>query len=149
MQNLKITSIIIAIITGLITSQLSARSIYKCSRKGEITFTNVKAEAKGCKRIKIVIPPSRPAFSKTRSEINFPKVSKKTQQKRDQSRDQLIRQELENEKKQYALVKQKLENFEITGGNQQQSQIDQFKLLSEERTMRAKNIEELQKQLDQ
>lgn len=150
MQDVRFILILFSLLM-LSTASALAQSIYRCEHGGDVTFTNVEEEAKGCKRIKIVVPPSSTkkytSSSPTVAEVNFPRVDSDTQKKRDVGRDELIRKELENEKQSLLILEEKLSKFQIIGGADQQKQIDEFKKMSEERSARAKNIEELEKQI--
>jgi hypothetical protein len=83
--------------------------IWEClDESGNKRFTNIKAEAKGCKLL-VVAPPNTVASPKPPSKAapgasgstpaNFPKVDSETQKARDSDRRKILDQELANEQK--------------------------------------------------
>jgi hypothetical protein len=83
--------------------------IYECvDPSGNKRFTNIKAEAKGCKLLNVSIPntvppPKAPASkgsaAATPTPPAFPKVDAGTQKKRDTDRRRILEQELANEER--------------------------------------------------
>lgn len=130
---------------------LAQGGIYRCVKDGQVSFTNVSEESRGCKKVSEARAPrsAKPNASDQVAEMSFPKVDAKTQQKRDESRDTIIRRELTEQKKNLEELSEKLAHFEIIKGDDQQKQIERFKALNEERRSREKNIAELEKQLGQ
>ena len=81
--------------------------IWEClDESGNKRFTNIKAEAKGCKLL-VVAPPNTVALPKAQPKSstpgttpeNFPKVDSDTQKQRDNDRRRILDQELANEQK--------------------------------------------------
>ncbi len=80
--------------------------IWECDEHGVKRFTNIKAEAKGCKLL-VVAPPNTVALPKSQPKSaaqgktpeNFPKVDSDTQKQRDNDRRRILDQELANEQK--------------------------------------------------
>lgn len=78
--------------------------IYECTdENGNRRFTNIKAEARGCKPLNIgpintVPPPVKPKASAP-APGTFPKVDAPTQQQRDADRRKILEAELANEQK--------------------------------------------------
>lgn len=96
-------------------SSTAARAdIWEClDESGNKRFTNIKAEAKGCKLL-VVAPPNTVASPKplakgvpgepsrgasTGTPASFPKVDSDTQKQRDNDRRKILDQELANEQK--------------------------------------------------
>ena len=83
--------------------------IYECvDPNGNKRFTNIKAEAKGCKLLNVTVPnvvpaPKAPAAkggaAATPTPSSFPKVDADTQRQRDTDRRRILEQELSNEEK--------------------------------------------------
>src|SRR5688572_10293612 len=94
----------------LILSSPAARAdIWEClDASGNKRFTNIKAEAKGCKLLSVA-PPNTVALPKatskgatgpaTETPKSFPKVDSDTQKQRDNDRRRILDQELANEQK--------------------------------------------------
>jgi hypothetical protein len=103
----------------------SARAeIYECvDGSGNKRFTNVKAEAAGCKSMNLptgsTVPAPKPGAVKpgdTRSATpgTFPKVDPSTQQQRDAGRRKILEQELANEEQLLEQAKKDLAEQEST-----------------------------------
>ncbi|HEV7800672.1 MAG TPA: DUF4124 domain-containing protein [Burkholderiales bacterium] len=86
--------------------------IYEClDQNGNKRFTNIVAEAKGCKALNLPgnAPPSTPAAqpgvkpqakaAPLATPANFPRVDPQTQQSRDNDRRRILENELANEQK--------------------------------------------------
>ena len=85
--------------------------IYECvDPSGNKRFTNIKAEAKGCKLLNVSVPntvpapPKAPAAAKsgaaaTPTPSAFPKVDTDTQRQRDTDRRRILEQELSSEER--------------------------------------------------
>jgi len=83
--------------------------IYECvDPSGNKRFTNIKAEAKGCKLLNVSVPntvppPKAPAAkggaAATPTPSSFPKVDADTQRQRDTDRRRILEQELANEER--------------------------------------------------
>ena len=82
--------------------------IWECiDASGNKRFTNIKAEAKGCKQLAVAapntVPPPRPEAGKSAppaaSPKDFPKVDADTQKARDNDRRRILDQELASEQK--------------------------------------------------
>ena len=100
--------LLIGLILGLFATALRA-DIYECvDPNGNKRFTNIKAEAKGCKLLNVTVPnvvavPKGPGAksgaSATPTPSSFPKVDADTQRQRDTDRRRILEQELANEEK--------------------------------------------------
>jgi hypothetical protein len=78
--------------------------IYECvDDAGNRRFTNIKAEAKGCKLLSVAPPNSVPPVPRPQAKgstpPDFPKVDAPTQQRRDGERRRILEQELAAEEK--------------------------------------------------
>ena len=96
----------------LLLSVAPARAdIYECmDPSGNKRFTNIKAEAKGCKLLNVSIPNTVPAPPKaapatkggaaaTPTPSSFPRVDTDTQRQRDSDRRRILEQELASEER--------------------------------------------------
>jgi hypothetical protein len=100
--------LLIGLILGLSATALRA-DIYECvDPNGNKRFTNIKAEAKGCKLLNVSVPnvvstPKAPGAkggaAATPTPSSFPKVDADTQRQRDTDRRRILDQELANEEK--------------------------------------------------
>ena len=96
--------------------------IWECmDESGNKRFTNIKAEAKGCKLLVVaplntVAPPkaSQPkgASAPAKTPESFPKVDTETQKQRDSDRRRILDQELANEQKLLDQAKKELADQE-------------------------------------
>lgn len=84
----------------------AAADIWECvDESGNKRFTNVKAEAKGCKLLNIsppntvTAPPGKPQPKTAARPPDFPRVDNDTQRQRDNERRRILDQELANEQK--------------------------------------------------
>jgi hypothetical protein len=93
--------------TGLLLLASPALAdIWECTdQNGNKRFTNIKAEAKGCRLMEVKVPintvpatPRAPAKA-VESPKNFPRVDSDTQRGRDVERRRILEQELANEQK--------------------------------------------------
>ena len=91
----------------LLSSPAARADIWECmDDSGNKRFTNIKAEAKGCKLL-VVAPTNTVAIPKPQSKSaapaetpkSFPKVDTDTQKQRDNDRRKILDQELANEQK--------------------------------------------------
>ena len=83
--------------------------IYECvDPNGNKRFTNIKAEAKGCKLLNVSIPntvsppkapPAKGGAAATPTPSTFPKVDTDTQRQRDTDRRRILEQELASEER--------------------------------------------------
>src|SRR5262249_32177507 len=103
--------VFLVLVIAMAASALHAE-IYECvDPSGNKRFTNIKAEAKGCKLLNVPVPntvsPPAPATagkpqgksSATPTPAGFPKVEPDTQRQRDSERRRILEQELSNEEK--------------------------------------------------
>ena len=94
--------------------------IFECiDESGNKRFTNIRAEAKGCRQLNVgpvnTVPAATPAgkppakgAASTPTPAGFPKVDQQTQQSRDSERRRILEQELANEQKLLDAAKKEL-----------------------------------------
>ena len=110
----------------VLASPAARADIWEClDASGNKRFTNIKAEAKGCKLL-VVAPPNTVAIPRqpakgapaepsrtgpgSSTPANFPKVEPDTQKQRDNDRRKILDQELANEQKLLEQAKKELED---------------------------------------
>ena len=93
----------------ILAASISARAdnhvLYEClDQDGNKRFTNIAADAKGCRVLNVApintMPPppkSQPKPSATPTPTSFPRVDRDTQQQRDTQRRRILEQELSQE----------------------------------------------------
>jgi len=105
-------------------AQAVCADIYECiDPNGNKRFTNIKAEAKGCKVLNVPdantvaspkLPPPAPGKVPATTPQNFPKVEPDLQRQRDLDRRRILEQELSSEEKLLAQAKKELAEQEAT-----------------------------------
>ena len=89
----------------LLLASPALADIWECAdENGNKRFTNIKAEAKGCRLMEVKVPintvPAAPRAPKAvEAPRNFPRVDGDTQRGRDAERRRILEQELANEQK--------------------------------------------------
>jgi len=145
----------------LILCSVSARAeIYECvDGSGNKRFTNVKAEAVGCKPMNLpavsTVPAPKPGAVKpgdTRSATpgTFPKVDPSTQQQRDAGRRKILEQELANEEQLLEQAKKDLAEQESTRlGNERNYQrvLERLEPYKKKVALHESNIANLRKEM--
>ena len=129
--------------------------IYECTdANGNKRFTNVKAEAKGCKLLDVgpvnTIPAPKPPGKAAPGPASFPKVDAETQKQRDGDRRRILEQELGNEQKQLAAAQKELAEQEaVRNGNERNYQrvLDRLEPYQKKVKQHQDNIENLKKEL--
>ena len=146
-----------------------AETIYRyLDDGGGVTYTNIPAQLpkKGVEKINVVIPapatpsgmqgevklPSAPTVKlKPVVPINFPKVDSQTQKKRDQSRKQILDDELESEEKSLATARKALaegESVKLSSTDKNhQKYVARLQGLKETVSLHEKNVEALKKEI--
>jgi hypothetical protein len=109
-------NLLIAAVAALIAPVVSA-DIWECiDESGNKRFTNIRAEARGCKLLNVGPPNTVPGGKSTATQENtarnFPKVDGPTQLQRDNDRRKILEQELANEAKLLAQAKKDLDEQE-------------------------------------
>lgn len=146
------------LLTGFAPS--TRAEIWECvDSNGNKRFTNVKAEAGGCKPMNLppvsTIPAPKPGAAKagdTKAATpgNFPKVDPSTQQQRDQGRRKILEQELANEERLLDQAKKELAEQESTRlGNERNYQrvLERLEPYKKKVALHEGNIANLRKEL--
>jgi Domain of unknown function (DUF4124) len=152
----------------LLVSSLRAETIYRyLDDGGGVTYTNIPAQLpkKGVEKINVLIPPSPAPGSpgdvklpsapvvkvKPAVPINFPKVDSQTQKKRDQSRKQILDDELESEEQSLAIARKALvegESVKLSAADKNhQKYVERLQALKETVSLHEKNVEALKKEI--
>ena len=139
----------------LLTAAAVQAQIYECTDAGgNKRFTNVKAEAKGCKLLDVgpvnTVPAPKPQGKAGPGPASFPKVDAETQKQRDGDRRRILEQELGNEQKQLAAAQKELADQQaVRNGNERNYQrvLDRLEPYQKKVKQHQDNIENLKKEL--
>ena len=134
--------------------------IYECQEPGGgKRFTNVKADAAGCKQITVTpnivtSPPAgkaaAPRTSDAPSPDGFPKVAPQVQQQRDNDRKKILETELINEERNLQVARRELveqESIRLGGERNAQRMIDRIEPFQKKVKLHEDNIASLKKEL--
>ena len=132
--------------------------IYECvDESGNRRFTNIKADARGCKELHVapinsVPAPAKPAPKPAASTTpgGFPKVDARTQQQRDIDRRKILEQELANEQKLLEQAKKELAEQEaVRSGSERNYQrvLDRLEPFQKRVKLHEDNTANLRKEL--
>jgi hypothetical protein len=127
--------------------------MWKCvDPDGNIRYTNVKMDAKGCKGLNLEPMNTAPAPARApqHKPVNFPSVDADTQRSRDAGRRKILEQELAQEQQQLdAANKQLAEQKEIRMGNEKNYARVEERLKPFENNVKLheSNVESLRKEL--
>jgi hypothetical protein len=141
-------------LTALLASSAHAQ-IYECvDASGNKRFTNIKAEAKGCKMLDVgpinTVPPPKPPGKGAPGPTSFPKVEPEMQKQRDGDRRRILEQELANEQKQLASAQKELADQQsVRDGSERNYQrvLDRLEPFQKKVKQHEDNIENLKKEL--
>jgi len=105
------------------TAAAADAEMWKCiGADGNPSYTNVRADAKGCKSLNLEPLNTAPAPRAQQQQLkpaNFPSVDSETQKQRDAGRRKILEQELAQEQQQLDVAKKELaEQQEIRLGNE-------------------------------
>lgn len=144
---MKLSTILIPL--SLLYCVPAAAEIYKyVDENGRITYTNIPK--KGSKKLDLD-PVSAGKTRKSTGPADFPKVDNQTQKKRDDLRQQILRDELASEEKAYAEAQTALKDGETTRiGDEARNYpkyLARLKRLQENVSLHEKNIAALKKEL--
>ena len=95
--------------------------MWKCvDQDGNTRYTNLKADAKGCKGLNLEPMNTTPAPARPQQKpVNFPSVDADTQRSRDAGRRKILEQELAQEQQQLEVARKQLaEQKDIRQGNE-------------------------------
>ena len=138
---------------GVVVGQVHA-DMWECEeRGGGKRFTNIKADAKGCKQLTVTpnivsSPPGRGAGGA--SPGDFPKVAPQVQQQRDNDRKKILETELVNEEKNLQAAKLELaeqENIRLGSERNAQRMLDRIEPYQKKVKLHEDNIANLKKEL--
>lgn len=140
------------LICGLLLSHDALADIYKyVDENGRITYSNIPV--RGGKKLNLeplsTIPASRPRPAAA-VPAGFPKVDGETQKKRDDTRRQILEDELAAEEKQLADARTALtegEGLRLGSERNYQKYLDRIQGLKDNVTLHEKNVEALKKEL--
>jgi hypothetical protein len=127
--------------------------IWECEdSNGAKRFTNIQAEAKGCKLLSVTPPNvvSVPAPKGVTPTPSFPKVDPKTQQTRDNDRRKILENELANEERNLAVAKAELiqqENVRTGDEKNYQRVLDRLEPFQKKVKLHEDNIANLRKEI--
>ena len=131
------------------TAQATHAEMWKCvDQDGNTRYTNVKADAKGCKALNL--EPTAPATRAQQKPVNFPSVDNGTQKQRDAGRRKILEQELTQEQQQLETAKKQLaEQKDVRLGNEKNyARIEErLKPLEDQVKLHESNIESLKKEI--
>lgn len=133
-----------------------ADTLFKCEdSQGHTTYTNQKGNGKNCKVLAQDKPISTFAPPKARPNAptpdGFPRVSSETQKNRDGDRKRILEDELATEKENLEEAKKSLSEQEATregGEKNYQKYLDRVKPYQDTVQLHERNIEALQKEID-
>lgn len=146
--------LIVLLCSALLTVGARAE-IYECvNPDGSKRFTNIKAEAKGCKLLDVgpinVVPSLKSTPGKSASPANFPKVDAQTQKERDTDRRKILERELASEEQLLALARKELAEQEaIRLGSERNYQrvIERLEPYQKKVQLHESNVANLRKEL--
>ena len=117
-------------------------------------FTNIRAEAKGCKQLtvtpNVVSPAPAPAAKAGPTPEGFPKVAPQVQQQRDNDRKKILETELVNEERNLQVAKKELaeqENTRLGSERNAQRMLDRIEPYQKKVKLHEDNIASLKKEL--
>jgi hypothetical protein len=125
--------------------------MWKCvDPDGNTRYTNIKADAKGCKALDIDPVDSAPTTRVQRKPVNFPSVKGDTQRQRDADRRKILEQEMTQEQRQLELAKRQLsEQKDIRlGGEKNYARVEErLKPYEDKVRLHESNVESLKKEI--
>ena len=133
--------------------------IYECvDANGNKRFTNIKAEAKGCKPMNLgsvnTVPPPPKAQTPGKAPVatpsNFPRVDTDTQRQRDSERRRILEQELGNEEKLLAQARKELaeqESVRLGSERNYQRVLDRLEPYKKKVKLHEDNVASLKREL--
>ncbi|TSA41544.1 MAG: DUF4124 domain-containing protein [Betaproteobacteria bacterium] len=140
------------LLTALVfAAQLAHAEMWKCvDRDGNIRYTNVKSDTKGCKALNLDPVNTAPATKVQQKPANFPSVGTDTQRQRDAGRRKILEQELAQEQQQLELAKKQLAEQQDTrsGSEKNYARVEERLKPYETRVrLHEGNVENLKKEL--
>jgi hypothetical protein len=143
------------LLLAMLVASAAHAQIYECvDASGNKRFTNIKAEAKGCKLLDVgpinTVPSPKPPVKAAPGPASFPKVDVETQKQRDGDRRRILEQELANEQKQLAAAQKELTDQQaVRDGSERNYQrvLDRLEPYQKRVRQHENNIENLKKEL--
>jgi hypothetical protein len=152
-MNLRRTPYLLMLVAGL----TQADTLYKCTdSSGATTYTNQKTPGKNCtilsqdKPISTFAAPPRTRAA-TPTPDGFPRVNSETQKSRDAERRRILEEEMRAEQQKLEGAKKSLAEQETVregGEKNYQRVLDRLKPYQEEVQLHERNVESLQKEID-
>lgn len=136
------------------TAFAASAEIYECvDPSGNKRFTNIKAEAKGCRLLDIgpinTVPAPKPQAKNAPGPANFPRVDAETQRQRDGDRRRILEQELANEERQLVTAQRELAEQQAVrpSGEAPQRALDRLEPYQKKVKLHQDNVESLKREL--
>lgn len=134
-------------------AQVASAEMWKCAdQNGNTRYTNVKADAKGCKALNLdplnTVPATR--VRAQQRPANFPGVDNDTQRQRDAGRRKILEQELTQEQQQLEVAKKQLaeEKDVRLGSEKNYARVEERLKPYEDRVrLHENNVESLRKEI--
>ncbi len=138
----------------LSTAQAAHAEMWKCVDPDGIApprYTNVKADAKGCKPLNLDPINSAPPPARAQQKpANFPSVDNDTQKQRDAGRRKILEQELAQEQQQLEAARKQLaeQQDQRVGNEKNYARVEErLKPLADQVRLHENNIESLKKEI--
>jgi hypothetical protein len=139
----------------MLAAPLASAEMWKCiDQDGNTRYTNVKADAKGCKALNLepinTAPPTVAPPRPQQKSANFPSVDNSTQRQRDAGRRKILEQELALEQQHLEAAKQQLsEQREVRLGSEKNyvRVEERLKPYQDRVKLHENNIESLRKEI--
>ena len=133
-------------------AQIASAEMWKCiDQDGNTRYTNVKADAKGCKALNLEPLNTAPATPRAQYKpANFPSVDNDTQKQRDAGRRKILEQELAQEQEQLDTAKKQLAEQTDTryGSEKNYARVEErLKPFADRVKLHENNIESLKKEI--
>jgi hypothetical protein len=149
--------VLVALLLWSLAPTLRA-DIYECvDANGNKRFTNIKAEAKGCKVLNIATTNTLPAATKPQGKAaatptppGFPRVDADTQRQRDSDRHKILEQEMSNEERLLDQARKELaaqESVRLGSERNYQRVIDRLEPYKKKVKLHEDNIASLKREL--
>lgn len=135
----------------VLMAQVAHAEMWKCiDQDGNTRYTNVKADAKGCKALNLEPINTAPATRAQHKPPNFPSVDNETQKQRDAGRRKILERELAQEQQQLEVAKKQLtEQKDVRLGNEKNyARVEErLKPFEDRIKLHETNIESLKKEI--
>lgn len=142
---------ILFLILVIIAAPVAYADMWKCvDQDGNTRYTNVKADAKGCKALELDPINTLPAARVQQKPANFPNVKSDTQKQRDADRRKILEQEMTQEQQQLELAKKQLaEQKDIRLGSEKNyARVEErLKPYEDKVRLHENNVESLKKEI--